>query len=132
MPQQQPPQPQGAQTQPQQPPQEEVEDDDDDAVYFNADLFTNKATTLKTYSIDGLSQPLLASSSSTTDHDLTGQIVWPVSIFLAWFVARHRWRFDGQQVRGYVHVGGRLWVGGANDGRKRVASKSSRSVNRAA
>ncbi len=58
----------------------------------------NRATKLTTYAIDGLAQPLLASTASSTDHDLTGQIVWPVSIFLAWFVARHGWRFDGQQV----------------------------------
>lgn len=31
---------------------------------------------------------LLCSNAASTDHDLTGQVVWPVSIFVAWFVAR--------------------------------------------
>lgn len=37
-----------------------------------------------------LRQPLLCSNMSSTDHDLTGQIVWPASILLAWFVAFNR------------------------------------------
>ena len=69
-----------------------------DEFFFDPDLFVNRATKLTSYVIDGLAQPLLASVASTTDHDLTGQIVWPVSIYLAWFVARNRWRFDGQQM----------------------------------
>ena len=39
---------------------------------------------------DGTAQHLLCSNMSSTDHDLTGQIVWPASVCLGWFVSRHR------------------------------------------
>lgn len=41
---------------------------------------------------------LLCSQAASTDHDLTGQVVWPVSVFLAWFVARRPENFRGQCV----------------------------------
>ena len=41
---------------------------------------------------------LLCSNAASTDHDLTGQVVWPVSIFLAWFVARCSEIFRGKCV----------------------------------
>ena len=31
---------------------------------------------------------LLCSQAASTDFDLTGQVVWPVSIFLSWFIAQ--------------------------------------------
>ena len=36
-----------------------------------------------------LEQVLLCSNQSSTDHDLTGQIVWPAATMLCYFIARH-------------------------------------------
>ncbi len=74
------------------------DNDDEDECFFSADLFLNKATKRLTYRIQELEQTVLASTSSSTDHDLTGQIVWPVSVFLAWYVASQRDRLQGLQV----------------------------------
>ena len=38
-------------------------------------------------------QRLLCSNQSSTDHDLTGQIVWPASLLLCWFISKHREEF---------------------------------------
>eukprot|EP00644_Phytophthora_capsici_P001906 jgi/Phyca11/6817/fgenesh1_pm.PHYCAscaffold_14_\ len=41
---------------------------------------------------------LLSSHAASTDHDLTGQVVWPVSIFLAWYLVAHRDDIAGKTV----------------------------------
>ncbi|KUF89962.1 hypothetical protein AM588_10002513 [Phytophthora nicotianae] len=43
-------------------------------------------------------QKLLSSHAASTDHDLTGQVVWPVSAFLAWYLVAHRDEIAGKNV----------------------------------
>ena len=57
----------------------------------------------------GVSQTVLALTSAGTDYDLTGQIVWPVSVFLAWFVAANEPLFRGKTV---VELGSGTALGG--------------------
>jgi hypothetical protein len=45
---------------------------------------TSCSYTLKVYAVDEVEQPIMCSEAASTDYDLTGQTVWPVSIFLAW------------------------------------------------
>ncbi|EWM23934.1 methyltransferase-like protein 21a-like isoform 2 [Nannochloropsis gaditana] len=67
--------------------------------FFNPDLFVNKSLVKVNYSIQDLEQqPVWVSAASCTDHDQTGEIVWPISIFLSWFVAARRDLFRDQQV----------------------------------
>ncbi|ETW02466.1 hypothetical protein, variant [Aphanomyces invadans] len=42
------------------------------------------------YEFGDTRQSLLSSKAASTDHDLTGQVVWPVSILLSWFVVSNR------------------------------------------
>lgn len=39
---------------------------------------------------------LRVSKAASTDYDLTGQIVWPVSVFLSWFILKNRNLFEGK------------------------------------
>jgi hypothetical protein len=41
---------------------------------------------------------ILCSQAASTDYDLTGQVVWPVSVFLSWFIAMRPELFRGQTV----------------------------------
>ena len=43
-------------------------------------------------------QKLQCSHAASTDHDLTGQVVWPVSAFLAWYLVAHREELAGKTV----------------------------------
>lgn len=58
---------------------------------------------------DNISQRLLCSNMSSTDHDLTGQIVWPASILLGYFIAYHREMFGGKHV---LELGAGCGLGG--------------------
>ena len=51
---------------------------------------------------DGAQQTCLCLEGASTDHDLTGQVVWPVSVALARFVAA---RLDSLKGRRVVEVG---------------------------
>jgi len=51
-----------------------------------------------TYNVQGLDQTVWASNASSTDHDQTGEIIWPISVFLAWFVASQGECFRGHHV----------------------------------
>ncbi|KAF0699186.1 Aste57867_10238 [Aphanomyces stellatus] len=66
--------------------------------YFNAALFLNENYTNTEYVFGDITQNLLSSKAASTDHDLTGQVVWPVSILLSWFVASKRDLFRGKTV----------------------------------
>lgn len=61
-------------------------DGEDEECFFDPDLFSNKEVSIVTYTIgnEKLIQDIICSKAATTDHDLTGQIVWPISIFLSW------------------------------------------------
>jgi hypothetical protein len=41
---------------------------------------------------------ILCSTAASTDYDLTGQVVWPVSVFLTWFIVQRPEFFIGQHV----------------------------------
>ena len=64
-------------------------DDDNDGDYLSA-LFTCETYTEKTFDFGDIKQQLLCSRQTSTDFDLTGQIVWPASIILCWYLAHHR------------------------------------------
>lgn len=65
-------------------------------------------------------QRLLCGKMSTTAYDLTGQIVWPASRILAWYIAQHRQQFQGKNV---VELGAGCGLGGF------VVSQFARAVN---
>ena len=70
--------------------------DSDD--YFSPDLFVDTEYVSREFAMpDGSSQPILGLASASTDFDLTGQIVWPVSVLLARYVV-DRVRPAGQRV----------------------------------
>lgn len=52
-------------------------------------LFTDEDYVERTFTVgtSAVEQTVLCSDAASTDYDLTGQIVWPVSIFLAHFIA---------------------------------------------
>ena len=74
------------------------DDDDDDDVIFEAGLFLNEDYDEVAFEVGGVTQRVLCLQSASTDHDLTGQVVWPVSVLLAWFVASRRDRLRGARV----------------------------------
>lgn len=56
-------------------------------------LFTNEEYSSSHIDVGrGHSVSLLCLESACTDHDLTGQVVWPVSVLLATFVASQDWK----------------------------------------
>lgn len=61
-------------------------------------LFTCEDYEEATFDLGTVSQRLLCSQAASTDFDLTGQIVWPVSVFLSWFVAARPAEFRGKVV----------------------------------
>ena len=65
-----------------------ADDAEDDEPLFDPGLFVNDDYETVCYSVAGIEQPVLCSTASSTDYDLTGQVVWPVSVLLAHFVAR--------------------------------------------
>ena len=81
----------------------------DDECCFEASLFVNEDYEVVTYEIGGVAQRVRCSMAASTDHDLTGQVVWPVSVLLGWFVARERERFRGARV---LEVGAGCGVAG--------------------
>ena len=58
----------------------------------------NSSSTSNSEGLTSISLEVLCSPSASTDHDLTGQVVWPVSVFLSWFIARNPSIFRGQTV----------------------------------
>jgi hypothetical protein len=68
----------------------DVEDsvsDEEEGMFAN--LFICEQYVVKNFSFWNRTQSLLCSNMSTTDHDLTGQIVWPASKNLSWFIAKN-------------------------------------------
>eukprot|EP00210_Caulerpa_lentillifera_P006879 g6576.t1 len=53
---------------------------------YDSKLFLNSDYSETTFEIGGIKQTVLCLNSSTTDLDLTGQIVWPASQVLSWFL----------------------------------------------
>ena len=78
-------------------------DDDDAEDIFDPGLFLNEDYAEHAYELgDGAQQTCLCLEGASTDHDLTGQVVWPVSVALARFVAA---RLDSLKGRRVVEVG---------------------------
>lgn len=65
----------------------QVVEEEEDNLYG---LFVCEDYVAKEFVFDSESQQLLCSNMSSTDFDLTGQIVWPASLLLGWFVFSHR------------------------------------------
>lgn len=66
-------------------------DPDDDCNLYG--LFICEDYVEKFWTFADLKQPLLCSNMSSTDHDLTGQIVWPACVLLSWFIYHNRAKF---------------------------------------
>ena len=81
-----------------------LEEDADDAEdIFDPGLFLNEDYAEHSYELgEGAQQTCLCLEGASTDHDLTGQVVWPVSVALARFVAA---RLDSLKGRRVVEVG---------------------------
>ncbi|CAI5701281.1 unnamed protein product [Peronospora effusa] len=58
--------------------------------FFSTDLFVNRNYATQEFDFGVTKQKLQSSHAASTDHDLTGQIIWPVSAFLAWYLVAHR------------------------------------------
>jgi hypothetical protein len=69
-----------------------LEDDDfDGGDLYN--LFVCEDYVVKTWQFGDLEMPLKCSNMSTTQHDLTGQIVWPACVLLSWYIYAQRETF---------------------------------------
>ena len=97
---------------------EEAEDDAEDI--FDPGLFLNEDYAEHSYDLgEGPPQTCLCLEGASTDHDLTGQVVWPVSVALARFVAA---RLDALTGRRVVEVGAGTALAGLAAARGAAAS----------
>ena len=67
------------------------EEDEDGSDMYS--LFVCEDYVEKSWVFGDLSQSLLCSNMSSTDHDLTGQIVWPACVLLSWFIYSNKTEF---------------------------------------
>ena len=79
-----------------------TQEDDDDGYFFDPDMFVPKDYANVTFDFGDTSCLVKCSKCSSTDHDLTGHIIWPAAIYLGWFIAQMRHLFEGKSV---VEVG---------------------------
>ncbi|KAG2528817.1 hypothetical protein JM16_002463 [Phytophthora kernoviae] len=84
------------QEQPRRKAEREEEEDYED--FFSTDLFVNRDYATTEFDFGVVKQKLQCSHAASTDHDLTGQVVWPVSAFLAWYLVDHRDQIAGKTV----------------------------------
>jgi hypothetical protein len=63
-----------------------MDNEDEDNVMSLESFFICEEYIVKTFTFGDLSQSLLCSNMSSTDPDLTGQIVWPAAILLSYFI----------------------------------------------
>lgn len=73
-------------------------DDSEDDGGTIAGLFICEEYIQKSWRFDDETVTLLCSNMSTTDHDLTGQIVWPAAVVLSWFVNHRKNSFKAASV----------------------------------
>ena len=83
-----------------------VEEEDEGNLY---NLFVCEDYVEKSWTFGDLVQPLLCSNMSSTEYDLTGQIVWPACVLLSWFVYQNKDLFDGKIV---LELGAGCGLGG--------------------
>ena len=69
---------------------------------YDAEIFVPSEFKETTFDFDGIQQRLYCSHAATTDYDLTGQIVWPASQVLAWYLRQTKTVVEGKHV---VEVG---------------------------
>ena len=87
---------------------------------FDPGLFLNEDYVEHSYELgEGARQTCLCLEGASTDHDLTGQVVWPVSVALARFVAA---RLDSLKGRRVVEVGAGTALAGLAAARGSAAS----------
>jgi predicted nicotinamide N-methyase len=65
---------------------------------FDPDLFISKDYQTITFSYQEISQSLFSLTSSTTDYDLTGQILWPAAEYLSKYIIDNPTIFKDQLV----------------------------------
>lgn len=65
---------------------------------FEPDLFLNEDYAARSFELGDGAQACLCLESASTDHDLTGQVVWPVSVVLARFVNSQGAALAGKRV----------------------------------
>lgn len=70
--------------------------EDEDNEFDIHGLFICEDYVEKSWTFGEYQQPLLCSNMCSTDHDLTGQIVWPASVLLSWFVYHRKDLFEGK------------------------------------
>ena len=99
---------------------EEDADEADAEDIFDPGLFLNEDYVEHSYELgEGARQTCLCLEGASTDHDLTGQVVWPVSVALARFVAA---RLDSLKGRRVVEVGAGTALAGLAAARADCAS----------
>lgn len=83
------------------------DEDEEDSLYhfFVCEEYVEKTWNFQTVP----QQTILCSKMSTTDHDLTGQIVWPASVILAWFIDKNYEIFQNKSV---LELGAGCGLGG--------------------
>lgn len=65
----------------------DIDGSDEEETIYN--LFISEDYVEKTWKFGDIEQPLLCSTMSCTSHDLTGQIVWPASELLSWYLVKN-------------------------------------------
>ena len=75
-------------------PQDESDEEDTLYQFFVSEDYIEK----KWYFRNVKEQPLLCSPMSSTDYDLTGQIVWPASVILSWFIDKNYEIFQNKKL----------------------------------
>ena len=88
--------------------QEEEDSEEEGGCLSN--LFVDEEYTEQTYEFSNCEQKLLCSMNACTAHDLTGQIVWPASVLLGWFVDVHGQEYFSDQV--IIELGAGCGLGG--------------------
>lgn len=72
-------------------------------------LFISEDYVEDVFRFGDVEQRLLCGTMGTTAYDLTGQIVWPASRILAWYITLHRQKFQEKKV---VELGAGCGLGG--------------------
>jgi hypothetical protein len=73
---------------------------------FTDTAYKEQSFSIPSFGIDGsavIKQTILGLSTSATDYDLTGQVIWPVSILLSCYIASSQ----GKQNMNNIHI----WFG---------------------
>jgi hypothetical protein len=75
-----------------------IVDDDTGDMPTIGDFFICREYTTKTYSLGGVTQAIDSLQAAATDFDLTGQVVWLVSVLTSWYIGTRGEELRGQDV----------------------------------